>query len=196
MNLDQHWSSLARMKVRWAGMEGYAGVMAASGWRFAVDRDLAYCGIRIAMQYGNNGLTYMMPEEPMLREMLEFNYSIDIPSGGPARETIVYMHSAPSFEASSFVEFDPRKSMYTPELQRGLSYEELFNEVFPPIDAVYTQEAKEIIVPDEQSVEQLMAMILDKQAPVQAGIRERNRKRERREAPSSQHASILVERVA
>ena len=181
----------AGMKIRWAGMVGTIVDMQRAGWKFMVDTDDYRHQFRFAMQYGDNGLAWAMDEYMIVNERLK---DITIPiGGGPAK---VYYETRTPVTPVDWQPFDAEagvRNIHTLEATYGVGDPpiwDIFEKLFPEPVAYAAREEKQIVVPEEHDVAKLLDMILEQQAPVQAEIRDRSRKREARE--TRQHASIVT----
>lgn len=178
----QDIQSVHPIKVHWAGMESDTVRMQRAGWNFMMDYRYEYMAFQFAMRYGSIGMACMFEE--MQIEMLLKGMPIIAHTGPPRGQDQVIIRSGamePSWRAIDMgAGMRNEHDMQSQGMSTQYSLYEKFEELFPEPSIVAAPEEKEIIVPDQHTVDDLLEFILKKQAPGQAEIRDRNKRREGR----------------
>ena len=184
------------MPVHWCGFSSDVVTLSQHGWQFIVQHDLATMCVRVGMRHGKLQICTMF-DDIYMREVGWYDQVKLISDRPPVRdivqESLHVMHHAwqgADMEAG----FLHARHLHIGEVQR-VSLREHFDRIFPPVGE-QEPAAQEILVPDEKSVEELLSVILDKQKPVQAELREKHRHWEAsvraKPAATQTHAKIVT----
>jgi hypothetical protein len=191
--------SLARQNlpvpVVWSGFESDTYRLGRAGWQVAIEEEQMRMELRLMMHHPNFGLTAygIMRDSFALRDMSIGRFaSVDrlppfVIQMVRAKDHRVVMHEPLNLADFRRVETVPTVTSWEGRMEDF----PLFAELFAPIP-----EAQELIV-DPQDVQAMLDQILKVQAPMRKEIRERDRRRDGREAEMRQvHAQIITLKAA
>lgn len=179
--------SSPRCDVVWAGWRSDTFTLQQAGWQFSAEQDIAAMRFRFAIKHPNYRI-YGLSQLVDFAEYQEFygNHRFDRPAPLVINHMVSRAESRLIDDLSKFnpVDCEPQLNMES----KIKSIEDFM--IFRPID-----KAKEIIVPDFQ-INDLLKMIIEKQDPKQAEIREKKRKEWRKfQREINEAQTINVEEV-
>ena len=180
--LEKEHYKIHPIPVYWCGFKSDTVMMERAGWEFHYEYEL-YCNqYRFAAHNNYLGL-YCIFREFDFDAMMNHGFFMQ----GTIAKDVIVQHDMPGSVMYKPVGMEDSLHIQYERMRRD-ELSKMIHDPFP--GEVVRPEEKEIIVPDEKPVQQLLDMILDKQAPVQAEIRERNRQRDRL---SNRQATIITE---
>lgn len=170
-------------EVRADGWTSDSLTLERNGWRFQVEHEMSRDLYRIII--GKPGTSQMVILEALYMQQLREGARIPIVlKGSPFTEMQERTYAAHRDRGEGFHAVSMEDAYFCEREAFAGMRRVLPHDLFPQSseEAAYADEEKQIVVPDQQTVDQLLDTILKKQAPQQKDIRQRARTKAKRSA--------------